>query len=67
MYNPGYVNGWLINFFPFDSNGNRLHGYVHDDDELQKEVQEIPFTMEIIGQSTFKCIFLAGFVGVSQD
>lgn len=54
MYNPGFVKGWLIRFFPYDLNGERLNGIIGDDDEPQIEVQEIPFTLEIIGQSTFK-------------
>ena len=67
FYNPGYVNGWLCRFFPFDSKGNRLNGRVDDEDELQSELQEIPFILNIIGQESYNCEFLAGFVGLSQD
>ena len=69
-YDPSYVNGWFVSFFPFDKNGDRLlRDKVFTNDELQSEMQEIPFLLLLKDEVTvsFDCIFLAGFVGLSQN
>ena len=66
-YDPGHINGWFVSFFPFDSDGHQIYGPISTNEELQNEVQKVPFKLKIIGQGTFDCTFLAGFVGLTQD
>lgn len=67
FYDPDHVNGWFVSFFPFDRDGRRIYGSISTDTKLQDEVQTVPFKLRIIGQGTFDCTFLAGFVGLTQD
>ena len=70
FYDPGYIDGWFARFFPFDDE-LRVHsnsGRVYEKTELQKEIQVIPFTLEILpSRATFPMEFLAGFVGLTQN
>ena len=66
-YDPGYVNGWFVSFFPFDKDGERLYDSISTKDEPQNEVQRVSFKLKIINKGTYDCDFLAGFVGLTQD
>lgn len=71
-YNPGYVDGWFVNFFLYDIYGDKIGGRVGDKrkDELTSEMLTIPFVLTVddgVSSCSTDCEFVAGFVGVSQD
>ena len=69
-YDPSGINGWFTNFFPYDDKGNQRRGLIKGGYKLQKELLEVPFTMDVAsgaGVKSFKMQFLAGFVGLTQN
>lgn len=70
FYDPSGVDGWFTNFFPYNDEGERRRGLIKSGSNLQKELLEVPFTLDIVsGQSvkSLKMQFLAGFVGLTQN
>ena len=75
MYNPGFVDGWFTNFFPYDDNGYTIDGKIFERTPMPSEMLTVPFDLKILdfkGQDEskvepIKCEFLAGFVGMTQD
>ena len=66
-YDPSGIDGWIVSFFPFDENGDRIYEMVPFDVKPQSEIQKIPFKLDIVGVKTMDCLFLAGFVGLTQN
>ena len=75
FYDPGYVDGWFTNFFPYDDNGGYTNGKIFTKTQMPSEMLTVPFDLKILdhpGQDEskiepIKCEFLAGFVGMKQD
>ena len=75
MYDPGFVDGWFTNFFPYTEMGEFIEGPILIRTNLASEILNVPFELKIAdykGQpesemKNVKCEFLAGFVGMTQD
>lgn len=75
MYDPGYVNGWFTNFFPYTDTNEYTNGIIYERTQLPSEILTVPFELIILdyeGQEEtevepIKCEFLAGFVGMTQE
>lgn len=75
MYDPGFVDGWFTNFFPYNDNGEYTDGRIYTRVRMPSEMLAVPFELKILdfeGQDEsevepIKCEFLAGFVGMTQD
>ena len=75
FYDPGFVDGWFTNFFPYNDHGDYLNGRIYENTKMTSEMLTVPFDLKILdyeGQDEsqvepIKCEFLAGFVGMTQD
>lgn len=70
FYDPSGVDGWFTNFFPYDDKGERVYGPIESSGDLQNELLEIPFTLDILNGGSVQSLklkFLAGFVGLTQN
>ena len=68
-YDPGYISGWIIKFFPYDKFGSRcLSEKLFEVTTLAPQIIEAPFKLDVIAsQKEYDCNFHAGFLGVKQD
>lgn len=70
FYDPDKVDGWFTKFFPFDDEGDRNHGFIEKGDDLQNEMLEVPFTLDVVYPDRtvrMSCNIYAGFVGLTQN
>lgn len=67
-YDPGFVNGWFTNFFPFDSEGNEIYGVIYDTTRLNNEMLCLKFDIVSLPlMKKYNAEMLAGFVGMTQN
>ena len=75
LYDPGYIDGWFTNFFPYNDNGKYNDGRIFTRSQMPSEMLTVPFELKIIDSMDqdeskikgIKCEFLAGFIGMTQD
>lgn len=69
-YMPGYINGWICRFFPYDKHGrkNNLYELTDDVSLLPSEILNAPFVLNILELPSFKmdCELHSGFFGVKE-
>jgi len=70
-YDPGFISGWIVKFFPYDVSNTRLNLNKIDTDQARNlfpQILDAPFILRLepSGQE-FKCTFHSGFIGVTQD
>ncbi|NLV53412.1 MAG: DUF4419 domain-containing protein [Bacteroidales bacterium] len=68
------LDGWLINFYPYDKEGERVPGFIRADDlkRMPKDVLSVDFKFKYMEDSgeeraNLPMCFLTGFVGAEQD
>lgn len=69
------VNGWITNFFPYDSDGKRISGtistMINSPQKLPKEISKTDVELVMIGidgsQEVIPLEIWAGFVGAAQN
>lgn len=69
-YDPDKVDGWFTKFFPFNDEGKYNDGYITKGDDLQSEMLDVPFILDVVypGKTERKfCVIYAGFVGLTQN
>lgn len=67
-YDPGFVNGWFTNFFPFDKRGNEIYGVIYDTTRLNNEMLCLRINIEMPDTMIkYDAEILAGFVGMTQN
>jgi len=71
FYDPGYVDGWFTNFFPYSDTGDYLNGKIYEGVNLANEFLSVPFELVILfpdeEEKHIKTEFLAGFIGMKQE
>lgn len=66
IYEPGYIDGWFINFFLYTIYGDEVGNRIYDEsDDLSSEMLTVPFKLTV-AENNYDCEFVAGFVGISQ-
>ena len=67
-YRPGYIDGWLCTFFPYDKYGERksLKALSDNVSDLPSEILKAPFILELHNVGEFNCEFHSGFFGVKE-
>ena len=71
MYDPRYVDGWFINFLPYDDMGNYLGGRVYAQTAMPSEMLVVKIA-QYEGQNESEmeitnCEILVEFIGLTQD
>jgi hypothetical protein len=67
------IDGWLVKFYPYDKDGNRMDLKKLDNaNTIPSELVRVPFIFEIINQDgsverTIKMELWAGFMGLKQN
>lgn len=65
-YEPGYIDGWFLNFFLYTIYGDRVGSRIYDkSDDLSSEMLTVPFKLTVSEQN-YDCEFVAGFIGTAQ-
>ena len=65
-YEPGYIDGWFLNFFLYTIYGDRVNNRIYDSsDDLSSEMLVTPFKLTV-NEEDYDCEFVAGFIGITQ-
>lgn len=67
---PAYADGWFVNFFPYDKDGNKISETIKDESVLPNEMVTVEIKLKAMYEDTIvekNLLLSAGFIGAVQD